>query len=91
MHSYRRKEREDERKSEGGDEKEERGLVSHGAGRPEVGQELEAQADYEVPDVACHLGSSDEDTPDQDHQDGVEGVADVSQSGEKKTEQQKNI
>ena len=55
-------------------------LVSHGGGSPEVGEELEAQADHKVPDVPGHLGACDEDTPKEHHQDGVEGIADVPQS-----------
>lgn len=78
--------REKERRTEGWERG--RGSVSHGAGCPEVGQELETQADHEVPDVARHLRSCDEDTPDQDHQDCVEGVADVSQPADTKTQRQ---
>lgn len=53
--------------------------LSHGGGSSEVRQELEAEAHHEVPDVSGHLGSGDEDAPDEHHQDGVEGVADVPQ------------
>lgn len=56
-----------------------RGSVSHGAGGSEVREELEAQADDKVPDVSGHLRAGDEDAPDQNHQDGVERVAYVSQ------------
>lgn len=55
--------------------------VGYGAGRPEVREELEPEADHKVPDVSGHLGASDEDPPDEDDQQGVEGVADVPQSG----------
>lgn len=54
--------------------------VGYGAGRAEVGQELETEADHKVPDVSGHLGAGDEDPPDEDNQHGVEGVADVPQS-----------
>ena len=54
-------------------------LFGERAGRSEVGEELEAEADHKVPDVACHLGAGDEDAPDEDQQGGVEGVADVPQ------------
>lgn len=59
------------------------GSLSHGGGSFEVGEEFEAEAHHEVPDVPGHLGSGDEDAPNEHHQDGVEGVADVPQSGEK--------
>lgn len=52
--------------------------VSQGAGRPEIGQELVAQADHKIPDVAGHLWASDKYTPDEDQENGVEGIADVS-------------
>jgi len=58
--------------------------LSHGGGGSEVGEELEAQAHHEVPDVAGHLGAGDEDAPEEHHQDGVEGVADVPQPAEHK-------
>lgn len=53
--------------------------VSHGAGGSEIGEELEAQADDEVPDVSGHLRTGDENAPDEDYQDGVESVANVPQ------------
>lgn len=53
--------------------------VSHGAGGSEIGEELEAQADDEVPDVSGHLWTGDEDAPDQNYQDGVESIANVPQ------------
>lgn len=53
--------------------------VSHGAGGSEIGEELEAQADDEVPDVSGHLRTGDENAPDKDYQDGVESVANVPQ------------
>jgi len=56
--------------------------VSHGGGRPEVGEELEAEADHKVPDVPGHLGAGDEEAPKEHHQDGVEGIADVPQPGD---------
>lgn len=55
------------------------GSVSHGAGGSEIREELEAQADDKVPDVPGHLRTGDEDAPDQNDQDGVERVANVSQ------------
>lgn len=55
--------------------------LSHGGGRSEVGEELEAEADHKVPDVPGHLGASHEDAPDDHRQDGVERVADVPQPG----------
>lgn len=54
--------------------------MSESAGCSEVGQELEAEAHHEVPDVARHLRSGDEHSPDDHHQQRVERVADVSQS-----------
>lgn len=51
--------------------------LSHGGRRSEVRQELVAKAHHEVPDVSGHLGSSDEDPPDENNQNGVEGVTDV--------------
>lgn len=56
--------------------------VSHGGGRPEVGEELEAEAHHEVPDVAGHLRAGDEDPPDEDQEQRVEGVVDVPQPGQ---------
>lgn len=56
------------------------GSVGQGAGRSEVGEELEAEADHEVPDVARHLRPGNEHPPDDHHQQRVERVADVSQS-----------
>lgn len=53
--------------------------VSHGAGGSEIGEELEAQADDEVPDVSGHLRTGDENAPDKNYQDGVESVANVPQ------------
>ncbi len=53
--------------------------LGQSAGSPEVGQELEAQAHDEVPDVPGHLRASDEDAPDEDQQHRVERVSDVSQ------------
>ena len=53
--------------------------VFHGAGRSEVGQELEAEADDKVPDVSAHLGPRDEHSPDEHDQDRVERIADVPQ------------
>lgn len=53
--------------------------LSHGGGSSEVGEEFEAEAHHKVPDVSGHLGSGDEDAPNEHHQDGVEGVADVPQ------------
>lgn len=53
--------------------------VSHGAGSSEIGEEFEAQADDEVPDVSGHLWTGDEDAPDQYYQDGVESIANVPQ------------
>ncbi len=57
------------------------GSLSHGGGSSEVGEEFEAEAHHKVPDVSGHLGSGDEDAPDEHHQNGVEGVADVPQPG----------
>lgn len=57
------------------------GSLSHGGGSSEVGEEFEAEAHHEVPDVPGHLGAGDEDAPDEHHQDGVEGIADVPQPG----------
>lgn len=51
--------------------------VSHGAGCSEIRQELETQANDKVPDVSCHLRSCNKDAPDQNHQDGVESIANV--------------
>lgn len=59
--------------------KEHGGSVSHGAGGSEIREELEAQADDKVPDVSGHLRTGDEDAPDQNYQDSVECVANVSQ------------
>lgn len=53
--------------------------LSHGGGGSEVGEEFEAEAHHEIPDVSGHLGSGDENAPDEHHQDGVEGIADVPQ------------
>ena len=53
--------------------------VFHGAGCSEIGQELKAEADHNVPDVPGHLGPSDEHSPDEHDQDRVERVADVPQ------------
>lgn len=55
------------------------GSLSHGGGGSEVGEKFEAEAHHEVPDVSGHLGSGNENTPDEHHQDGVEGVTDVPQ------------
>lgn len=46
------------------DEGEDEDSVSHGAGGSEIRQELEAQADHEVPDVSGHLRAGDENAPD---------------------------
>lgn len=59
---------------------EEEDSVGQGAGGAEVGEELETEADHKVPDVAGHLRAGDEHPPDEHHQQGVEGVADVPQS-----------
>lgn len=53
--------------------------LSHGGGSSEVGEEFEAEAHHKVPDVSGHLGPGDEDSPDDDRQDCVEGVANVPQ------------
>ena len=55
--------------------------VGQGAGRPEVGEELEAEADHKVPDVPGHLGAGDEHPPDEHQQQRVEGIADIPQPG----------
>lgn len=60
--------------------------LSHGGGSSEVGQELEAETDHEIPDVPGHLRTSDEDAPDHHHQEGVEGVADVPEPEHKDTQ-----
>ncbi len=60
--------------------------LSHGGGSSEVGKELETEADHKVPDVSGHLGAGDEDAPDEHHQDGVEGIADVPQPGKTDTQ-----
>lgn len=60
--------------------------VGYGAGCAEVGEELETEADHKVPDVSGHLGAGDKHPPDENHQQGVEGVADVPQSGEEDRE-----
>lgn len=65
-----------------------RGSLSHGGGSSEVREEFETEAHHKVPDVAGHLGPGDEDAPDENHQDGVEGVADVPQPGGTVTETQ---
>ena len=57
---------------------------SHGAGNAEVADELESQADNEVPDVAGDLGASDECTPQDDGNQGVEDVTDVAKSAHPK-------
>lgn len=53
--------------------------LSHGGGSSEVGEEFEAEAHHKVPDVSGHLGSGDEDSPDDHRQDCVEGVTNVPQ------------
>lgn len=53
--------------------------LSHGGGSSEVGEELEAEAHHKVPDVSGHLGPGDEDSPDDDSQDCVEGITNVPQ------------
>lgn len=55
--------------------------VGQGAGCTEVREKLETEADNKVPDISGHLGAGDEHPPDENHQQGVESVADVSQSG----------
>lgn len=56
-------------------------LLSHGGGSSEVGEEFVTEAHHEIPDVSGHLGPGNEDSPDENNQDGVEGVADIPQSG----------
>lgn len=46
--------------------------LSHGGGGSEVGEELKAEADHEVPNVPGHLGASYENSPEDHRQDGVE-------------------
>lgn len=53
--------------------------LSHGGGSSEVGEEFEAEAHHKVPDVSGHLGSGDEDSPDDHRQDCIEGVTNVPQ------------
>lgn len=53
------------------------GSLSHGGGSSEVGEEFEAEAHHKVPDVSGHLRAGDEHPPDENDQQGVEGVADV--------------
>lgn len=55
--------------------------LSHGGGRSEVREEFETEAHHKVPDVSGHLGPGYKDAPNEHHQDGVEGVTDVSQPG----------
>ena len=57
---------------------------SHGAGNAEVADKLESQADDEVPDVAGDLGASNECTPQDDDDQGVEDVTDVAKSAHPK-------
>lgn len=51
--------------------------VSHCTGGSEVGEELVTQTNHKVPDVSCHLWPCNKDTPDQDHENRVEAVANV--------------
>lgn len=53
--------------------------MPEGAGCPEVGQELVAEAHHKVPDVSSHLRPCDEDAPDDHEEGGVECVSDVPQ------------
>lgn len=62
--------------------------MPEGAGCPEVGQELVAEAHHKVPDVSSHLRPGDEDAPDDDEEGGVECVPDVPQPGEEASYQQ---
>lgn len=62
--------------------------MPEGAGCPEVGQELVAEAHHKVPDVSSHLRPGDEDAPDDDEEGGVERVPDVPQPGEEASYQQ---
>lgn len=55
--------------------------VPEGAGCPEVGQELVAEAHHKVPDVSSHLRPRDEDAPDDHEEGGVECISDVPQPG----------
>lgn len=64
----------------------EKDSVGYGAGCAEVGEELETEADHKVPDVSGHLWAGDKHPPDENDQQGVEGVADVPQSGKEEKE-----
>lgn len=62
--------------------------MPEGAGCPEVGQELVAEADHKVPDVSSHLRPRDEDAPDDHEEGGVERVSDVPQPGKEASYQE---
>lgn len=55
------------------------------AGRPEVGQELVAEAHDEEPDVPRHLRSRDEQAPGDEEEGCVEEVVDVPEPGDRQT------
>lgn len=54
--------------------------VPEGAGCPEVGKELVAEAHHKVPDVSSHLWPCNENAPDDHKEGGVECISDIPQS-----------
>lgn len=62
--------------------------MPEGAGCPEVGQELVAEAHHKVPDVSSHLRPRDENAPDDHQEGGVECVSDVPQPGKEASYQE---
>ena len=58
--------------------------VPEGAGCPEVGKKLVAEAHHKVPDVSSHLWPCNENAPDDHKKGGVERISDVPQPEEEK-------